>query len=360
MSPHTSLPTRRSGVITDTTHRPRPPGGSARAAAALSMLLIVAACGGEESPGSGEEQLKIAVSGHPIAAQSVPYLAALENGCFEDQGLAIEEIVGSGGGGDTVRNVLTGGLAFGDVSTVAAVQAFNAGAPIVIIGGANQALSPVKYVATAGSDVDSIEDLEGKDVGFTSPGSVTEAVLRLALSRAGVDATTINARATGGIGEGLTALEGGAIDAAATVEPTLASDPSPYQVVFSASDFIEQFQTSVIVADGDFVEENPEVVRDFLAARACGVEAITKDPRSAAEVWAKELRMEPDVVEGVVEEALSVDEYAVGLSAAGLKTVEESMLQLGQLEDGEDIPWSELINQDFLPEGTDLIDPNKV
>lgn len=66
---------------------------------------------------------------------SVPYIVAMEHGFFAQEGIEITGISGSEGGGTTVRKVLTGDLAFGEVAPAAAAQAYAAGSPVVAVGG---------------------------------------------------------------------------------------------------------------------------------------------------------------------------------------------------------------------------------
>lgn len=156
----------------------------------------------------------------PILMYAPPYAVAQENGYFEEEGISIENFVGSSGGGTTVRNVVTGGLAFGEVATPAAVNACYAGAPLKIIAGATNTPGTINWVSPSDSDITSITDLEGKTVGYTSAGSVTQNTSALAAKRAdGVDHESITFRAMGGLSEGLTALSEGSIAAAANLDP---------------------------------------------------------------------------------------------------------------------------------------------
>ena len=132
---------------------------------------------------------------------------------------ACKSIVGSEGGGTTVRNVVSGGLPIGEVATTAAVTAFMAGADIRIVGGGVASSKDVFWVTGPDSELDSIEDLAGKEVGYTSPGSVTQGLLALSLERSGVGVDNVKTRSMGGLTEGLTALKNGDIDAAAILEP---------------------------------------------------------------------------------------------------------------------------------------------
>src|SRR5688572_22789266 len=64
-----------------------------------------------------------------------PYAVALEKRLFEKAGITITGILGSTGGGTTVRNVLAAGLPYGEVALPAAIAAINQGFDIKLVNG---------------------------------------------------------------------------------------------------------------------------------------------------------------------------------------------------------------------------------
>ncbi|MFC5972146.1 ABC transporter substrate-binding protein [Halomarina salina] len=290
----------------------------------------------------------------PILMYSPPYQAALEKGYFEEEGITIEGFVGSSGGGTTVRNVVTGGLAFGEVATPAAVNAYYAGAPLTIIGGATNTPGTINWVAPKGSDVQDITDLKGKTAGFTSAGSVTQNTSALSVKRAdGITPDDVSFKAMGGVSEGLTALNKGSIAAAANLDPVFSSqqqDEEQWQVVFWAKDYIEQFQQTCIIAGGNILEENPEAVRGYLRARAKGVKFVRENPEEMAEIFASYNDGYDKATMAAAIENVGPDDYYVEneFSVEGLQTIEEGMKNIDLID--RDVEWSKLIDQSFLPE----------
>jgi NitT/TauT family transport system substrate-binding protein len=337
---------------------------------ALVVLTIagatgMAGCGDDEQSGAAGSpsepiEMSLAVSNYPTTSPSVPFVVAMEKGMFEEAGLRIEDVSGSAGGGDTVRSVLAGRLPFGDVSPTAAMQAYLAGAPVVIIGGGANAISGVKFVALADSDLRGIQDLAGRSVGYTSPGSVTQAVLELSMRRAGVDSSAVKTRAMGGLGEGLTALEGGAIDAAANVEPVFTSNPDPYRLLWAGTEYVPEYQQTVIISSLQYLQQNADVARRFLEARGRAIDYIAENPDEAAEAWATAADLDPAVTKRVIREYIEANEFGVGLTLEGMKAVDESMRMLEQTEGSEALPWKDVVNQDFLPAGVSKIDPSQI
>ncbi|MWG34525.1 ABC transporter substrate-binding protein [Halomarina oriensis] len=311
---------------------------------------------GDSSGGgsSGTFSTEATVTHWPILMYSPPYQAALDQGYFEEEGVDIENFVGSSGGGTTVRNVVTGGLAFGEVATPAAVNAYYAGAPLTIIGSATNTPGTINWVAPKGSDVSSITDLAGKKVGYTSAGSVTQNTSALAVKRAdGISPDDVEFQAMGGVSEGLTALDKGSIAAAANLDPVFSSQQAgeeQWQVAFWAKDYIEEFQQTCLIAGGDVLEQNPEAVRGFMRARARGVQFVRENPEEMAEIFASHNEgYDADVMAAAIEN-VGPDEYYTenGFSVGGLRTIEEGMKNIDLID--RDVEWTEIIDQSYLPE----------
>jgi NitT/TauT family transport system substrate-binding protein len=333
------------------------------AIASLGLVgALTAGCGSEsiQANEQGVYEIPITVSHHPTLLYSVPYIVAMKQGFFAEENIMITEIIGSEGGGTTVRNVVTGDLPLGEVATPASAQALTQGSDVVAVGGGAQSVAEINYVAPKGSGPASIDQLAGKSVAYTSPGSVTQGVLALALENAGIVPSKVQSKALGGISEGLTALDSGAVDVAANLEPVYSSDPAPYDVVFWANEHVPAFQQTVIIAGSDIVENQPDVVEGFLSARAKAIDWIHQNPEEAAAMWAKEADIEPQVAETALKTVLEDDWYGVGFDTEGLQAVDRQMKLIDLVPQGQEIPWEDLIDTSMLPPGAPAVDAAKI
>ena len=86
-------------------------------ATALSVSLAAASAKAEQ----------ISVTHWGVLMYGAPYAVAMDKGFFKEEGVEITGILTSKGGGTTVRNVLAGGLPYGEVSLAAAVAAAQEG-----------------------------------------------------------------------------------------------------------------------------------------------------------------------------------------------------------------------------------------
>lgn len=328
--------------------------------ASAAALGLLAGCGSQETVEAKDDgfyEIPITVTHYPSLLYSVPYVVGMEKGFFEEEKIRLTEIAGSEGGGTTARNVVTGDLPFGEVATSAAAQARAQGSELVVVGGGVQSVAEINFVAPKGSGLGGIEDLAGRKVAYTSPGSVTQGVLALALDDAGIDPAEVESKPLGGIGEGLTALESGVVDAAANLEPVYSSNADPYEVVFWANDHIPEFQQTVIVTAQEIIDEQPELVEAFLRARAKAVEWVNANPEEAAALWAAEADIDEEVARAALTTVLKDDYYGVGFSEEGLSAVNREMEVIDLLPDGKPVAWDELIDPGMLPEGAPTVDP---
>ena len=320
-------------------------------AVATALLLGVAACG-DSGLTEGAEGGDITVSNHPALLYSPPWIVAVGEGLFERNGVNVSQIVGSEGGGTTLRNVVSGGLPIGEVATTAAITAFMAGADIKVVGGGVASAGDVFWVTRPDSDLKSIEDLRGKKVGYTSPGSVTQGLLALSLERSGVGVDNVETRSLGGLSEGLTALKNGDVDAAAILEPVFSEqvEEEGWKPIFRAADYVPEFMATVIISGPGVLPDDRGFVQKTIDARAQAIEVIKRDPEKVAREWAREAEIEPS---SALKALRSVDpdgHWVVGLdSTKALESVAEEMRLIDLLPGGQDIEWNELVDQSFVP-----------
>jgi NitT/TauT family transport system substrate-binding protein len=139
------------------------------------------------------------------AFYGAPYAVSIEKGFFKKYGADITGVLTSQGGGTSVRDTLAGELPFGEVSLAAAVEAINNGVPLRIIGSGAQSIADILWMAKKGAPLHSIEDLVGKKVAFTAPGSVTNMLILMSLKKKTIDPNAIKLVPVGGIGANVSA-----------------------------------------------------------------------------------------------------------------------------------------------------------
>ena len=277
-----------------------------------------------------------------------PYAVAMDKGFFKSRGLDITGILTSTGGGTSVRNTLAGDLPFGEVSLAAAVQAENAGQPIVIIGAGVRSVRDIGWIAKIGSPLHGVKSLAGKKVGFTSPGSVTNMLILMALRDAGMTAKDVTLVPAGGVGANLSAVVNGAVDTAMTGAPIFDENTDKVQPVFWVRDVMSpDIMQTVLVTTKDYAKEHPDVLRKMIDARREGVQFIADHSDEAAEITARAYNGDPALYKRVFH-TLTASYWSDGrLEYPAMDKMVEGLQIVGQLKGPVD--WSKYVDASFLP-----------
>lgn len=287
----------------------------------------------------------------------LPSEVAKEKGFFEEEGIKVGKFFTSKGGSSTIRNIVDGGLPMGEASADSAAMAIiKLKEPFKLVAGGTKSPGSMVWIVRPDSDIKKIQDLKGKTVSFTRPGSVTQAVIALVLEAApGIEPAEVKMIASGGVGAGLTLLQKGEVDAAICSYPTMLTKGTGFRVLFYARDYVPDYFNTFWMARESFLKEHPDVMRGFLRARARGVKFIIENHEEAAKILMKTNdsvssmyeAMETMKHEGILDgEYYSDNRFIKG----GLETVVKGMRVVGSLAPDGDIPWAKIIDQSYLEE----------
>src|SRR5271154_2917967 len=131
--------------------------GGALAALTLAALLSSGAASAEE----------IVVSNYGVAANGMPYAIAMEKGFFKAEGADVSGILSSSGGGTTVRNMLGGNLAYGEIDLAGTVAAIQQGADLKIVSDNVLTVAEFVWATKPDSAIHTLQDFKGKKIGYT-------------------------------------------------------------------------------------------------------------------------------------------------------------------------------------------------
>ncbi|MFL9825174.1 ABC transporter substrate-binding protein [Rhodoplanes sp. SY1] len=291
---------------------------------------------------------EISVTQWGTSMYGAPYAVAMSEGLFKKAGIDITSIIGSGGGGTTVRNLLASETPYGDVAIAAALAAQRQGLDVIIVNTGTRSTAEASLVTMPDSPIKSLKDLEGKKVAITSPKGVSEMLLLMALKQEGVDASKVERVASGGYVNGLTMLEQGAVAAAALIEPLSIIRAAKYRTVVNYGKLLPPMTTSVGITTRAFAKKNPEKLKAIIAGRAAGVEALYADPAKAAEIVGKAFKLEPAIAKIAVDNMLGPRMWSVGeFNQAELDRTIDGLRLIGEVTGPVD--WSKLLDPAFLP-----------
>jgi ABC-type nitrate/sulfonate/bicarbonate transport system substrate-binding protein len=320
-------------------------------------LLIAAACGqssGRSGPAGSQagreaRPVEVVVTHYPTLMYSVPWIVGIEKGIFEAERVKITEVISGQGGGNTLRNMLASRVPVGEIAANAAVDGWEAGAPLVIVGGGVQTIGEFVIVTRPDMPVSGLDDLDGLKWGFTNPGSVTEGIIHFATTKvAGLAPGSVKPVATGGIGEGITFLLEKTIDVMSVPDSVFSEKKAQFKLLGRGDAIVPWYQQSFLVTPAATLRDDPELVEAILTGYRKSVEYVEAHPGEAAELYARVAELDPAAARGSVDAAVARHHWGLGIKREALETVGQSIALTpgGPFPGG--VPWSKIVDPRFL------------
>ena len=312
----------------------------ARSFAAGAAIAFAAAL-----PAKAEE---ITVTHWGALMYGTPYAVALAKGFFKEAGVDVTGILTSKGGGTTVRNVMEGGLPYGEVALSAAVAAMQEGADVKIVMMGVRSAADIYWVVKPDSPIKTVKDLVGKKLAITSPKSVTDSLSTMVLSKHGIF-DKVERPALGTVGAGLTALDKDAVDSTSLIDPLYSARKDKYRVVFAVKDELPPIAQTVAIASTKFIKEQPDKLRAIIAGRMKGVDFIYANPKEAAKILSETYDKLPlPVAESAVMNNVEIKYWGRGgFEIDAMNEMIKALKIVGALK--AEVDWSKMIDSSFLP-----------
>lgn len=264
--------------------------GSLLLAVMLMMTAILTACGvqaenGAEGTSKELRKVKMVLDWTPNTNHTGLYVAK-EKGYFAEQGLDVDIIQPSSGTSDTM--VASGDIPFGITVQENITQARSQGVPIVSIAAIIQH-NTSGFAAPQSKGIKTPKDFEGKTYGGWGTPS-EEAVMRAVMQSVGANYDKVKSV---NIGEAdyFTATKKD-IDFAwifyawTGIEAELRNEPLDMIYVNEFSDKLDYY-TPVIATNEKTIQEDPELVKSFMAAVSKGYNYAIDHPEDAANLLLK-------------------------------------------------------------------------
>jgi len=297
---------------------------------------------------------ELVVSNYGVSANGMPFGVALEKGYFKDEGLNITGIISSAGGGTTLRNMLAGaGTPYGEVNPVVVVSAVLAGADLRIVSDNVLTVAEFVWAVRPDSPIKTIKDLKGRKIGYTNPRSTSQALANLLLQISGYKESDVELVKMGGFGEGVAALESGQVDMVPITEPLWSKYKGKFRAVITASDVLPPLDNVVGVTTVEMAEKKGDFIRAVIRARRKAVVFMREHPDEAADIVARQFKIERDVALSAVKNLTTSKTKGVpywgegDIHLEGLKRMIEAQRAVGAIS-GE-VDYNKLVDMRFLP-----------
>ncbi len=297
-------------------------------------------------------QEQIVVSNFGIAANGMPYAVAMAKGFFKDEGADVSGVLSSAGGGTTVRNLMTGHLAYGEIDLAGTIAAIQQGADLKIISDNVLTVAEFVWAVKQDSPMKTLKDLAGKKIGYTNPRSTSQALDILLLEAAGLKPEDAELVKTGGFGESIVSLNLGLIDTAAIADPVWSKNKSQFRVLVSASDVLPPLCNVIGVTTAEAAATKGDFIRAILRGRRKAVDFMSAHPDEAAEIVAKAYNIDLDVAKSTINNLVAPSKSGVpywghgNFDLAGMDRMIRAQKLVGSLTG--DVDWSKIVDTSFL------------
>jgi len=317
----------------------------------LALLAATALLLGLSGPMQAQQ---IAVGNFGVSANGMPFAVAMDKGFFRDEGINVTGIISSAGGGTSLRNMLAGGVPYGEVNPGVVIAAIQQGADLRIISDNVLTVAEFVWAVRPDSPIKTLADMKGRKIGYTNPRSTSQALAQMLVQKAGLKPGDVELVRTGGFGEGLTALGGGIIDIAPIPEPLWSQHKARYRAIANAAEMLPPLTNVVGVTTANMAAEKGDFIRAVIRARRKAVAFMVDKPEEAGEIVAKHYNLSKEVAVASVRNLTTsrtqgVEYWGSGqFNLDGLRRMVDLQKSVGALTG--DIDLARIIDTQFLPE----------
>jgi len=266
--------------------------------ALLVLILITTGCGGAQnngatpSNGNAGEQPKESVKWvHGIIVPRLDsgyQLMAKEKDFFKKYGVNIE-YKEFDGDVSALQALVAGQVDSIEANPASSLAAIQQGAKLKIIGAT---LTGNPLLIYAKSSIKSFEDLKGKTIGVTAPGSMPDMTLKGMLKAKGIDINSVNIVVSGTDAQRYQALVAGKLDATAGTSDYVSNAATDgINILAYASDVIPNYPRFVVIANEQSLQQRPQGAVGFLAAQMEGLTYALEHRDEAIALAAKTMKM---------------------------------------------------------------------
>lgn len=303
---------------------------------------------GESEPRTAE----VGFAHYPVIAHGLPLLVGIEKGFFDDHGLDFgpDQIISTGGGGAAIRTMQASNIPIGMQPPGTVAKAYHAGALFHIVGLAT-AIPDVDWQTRADSDIETIQDVE--TIAVTAPGSATETQAVLSVENAdGISLDDVEIIHAGGLGEAISAFMEGVADVGMNTNPisTRMIEAGESRRVWHTRDYAPDYTEDVLLMNGKFMDDNPELGRDWLRAWIDAAFWIHDNVEEAGRMWANAADFEEDIAIKGLKDTQPEKFYQVEVRKGIIDNVERALRFDGTLREGQQLDKQGLVRDELLPE----------
>jgi len=289
------------------------------------MLSVLVMCIGA-GPGFAEP-LRVGIPG--LSAEFAPVWAANDRGLLKKYGFETE-VIAMQGGTQLAQAIIAGSIpiaVMGGAYLTAAVR----GADLVMIA---THMDKFPYSLIVKPNIKKVEDLKGTKLAISRFGSSSDAGLRVALQKLGLnpdkDVTILQ---VGGQTERFAALKGGTVDGTVVIPPLSgAAQRLGYNALINMTELGIPYPQEGVVVSRQMIGSRRETIIRFLKAYIEGVKELKTDKEFAIAVMAKHLRLDRKKDREALEDSFKevVIEQMLKIPSINLEAIKVGLDLLGK------------------------------
>ncbi|WP_127129655.1 ABC transporter substrate-binding protein [Georgenia sp. SYP-B2076] len=315
-------------------------------ALAAGLLLALTACsttgnGGTadstQTPGDGASEggasgaaQKITMGVLPIVPSAALQLG-VDKGIFAEHGFDVTLETGQGGAA-LLPAVVSGQMQFAISNPLSLMVAQDQGLDVRVVTGFSHSKAEGQDITSvwskAGSGITSPADLEGKTVAVNNLKTMGELSIREVVRKAGGDPASVNFVELA-FPDQPAALESGNIDAAWVPEPfqTILQDSGAQLVSYNYQETMPGVATMAVFSSGKQVEQDPAMVKEFVAAVDETTEYAQAHPDEVRETLLTFLKMDQGLAQKVLIEDFGATINPDAITALSDLAVKDKLLK---------------------------------
>ena len=273
------------------------------------------------------EPLRVGIPG--LSAEFAPVWAANDRGLLKKYGFE-SEVIAMQGGTQLAQAIIAGSIpiaVMGGAYLTAAVR----GADLVMIA---THMDKFPYSLIAKPNIKKVEDLKGTKLAISRFGSSSDAGLRVALQKLGLnpdkDVTILQ---VGGQTERFAALKGGTVDGTVVIPPLSgAAQRLGYNALINMTELGIPYPQEGVVVSRQMIGSRRETIIRFLKAYIEGVKELKTDKEFAIAVMAKHLRLDRKKDREALEDSFKevVIEQMLKIPSINLEAIKVGLDLLGK------------------------------
>jgi NitT/TauT family transport system substrate-binding protein len=308
---------------------------------ALTAVLLVGCGGGDEEAATGgggtelstEDPVSILVGTLPIP-DNAPLFLAIQEGYFEEEGLAVETQMVAGGSA-ALPAMVAGDLQFSSSNWTTVLQAASQGLPAQMVWEMSGPKEGVNGILVAGnSPAQDPADLRGQRIAVNTLAGLVELQVRECMAAAGLqdgDYELVEIP----FPDMPAALQQGNVAGAFIGEPftTIAEDQGARVIAEPTTNCGERVAEMPVIGfmtTSQYSAENPEVTAAFARALERGAELAASDPQQVVDILPTYTQLTPELAGRMTLPAWLEDRAP---SAERAEVTQESMIEFGFIEE---------------------------